>query len=78
MAKQTERKEEIVICKHCGKPEYWGAMRWLSGWCACRNCYRSIWEEQNKKRYTWDDLDGPRPTLEEYKEQEAKKCENTN
>ena len=24
MAKQTERKEEIVICKECKKPEYWG------------------------------------------------------
>ena len=77
MPKQTEQKE-IVICKHCGKPEYWGAMRWLSGRCACRNCYRSFWEDQNHKRYTWDDLDGPRPTFEEYKEQEAKKCENTN
>ena len=57
MAKQTERKEEIVICKHCGKPEYWGAMRWLSGRCACRNCYRSFWEDQNHKRYTWDDFE---------------------
>lgn len=65
--------EEIVICKHCGKPEYWGAMRWLSGWCACRNCYRSLWEDQNHKKYTWDDLDGPRPTMEEYQEQEAAK-----
>ena len=31
MAKQTERKEEIVICKECKKPEYWGKMRWLEG-----------------------------------------------
>lgn len=36
------------------------------------------WEDQNHKRYTWDDLDGPRPTMEEYKEQEARKCGNTN
>ena len=70
--------EKIVICKHCGKPEYWGAMRWLSGWCACRNCYRGLWEDQNHKKYTWDDLDGPRPTMKEYQEQEARKCENTN
>ena len=78
MAKQTERKEEIVICKECKKPEYWGKMRWLEGRCLCRRCYRARWGHLNQREYKWDDLDGPRPTLEEYKEQEAKKCENTN
>lgn len=57
----------------------WKALtKQASGWCACRNCYRSLWEDQNHRRYTWDDLDGPRPTMEEYKEQEARKCGNTN
>ena len=26
----------IVICKSCNKPEYWGKMRWLNGRCMCR------------------------------------------
>ena len=38
----------------------------------------AIWEDQSHKRYIWDDLDGLRPTMEEYKEQEARKCGNTN
>lgn len=74
MPEHTKQNEEIVICKHCGKSEYCGAMRWLSGRCACRNCYRSFWEDQNHERYIWDDLDGPRPTMEEYKEQEVQPC----
>lgn len=65
--------ERIVICKHCNKPEYWGEMRWLSGQCSCRRCYKAQWERENKKPYTWDDLDGKRPTMEEYQEQE-KRC----
>lgn len=78
MPEHTEQKEEIVICKHCGKPEYWGVMRRLSDWYACRKCYLSLREGQNHKRYTRDDLDGPRQTMEEYKEQEARECGNTN
>lgn len=61
--------DEIVICRHCGKPEYWGVMRWLSGRCSCRNCYRRFWEDQNHRRYKWNDLDGSRPTMEEYQKQ---------
>lgn len=63
-------EKRIVICKHCGKPEYWGEMRWLNGRCSCRNCYTAQWEDVNHKLYTWDDLDGERPTMEEYEEQE--------
>ena len=71
-------RNEIVICKDCKKPEYWGDMRWLSGRCVCRNCYKADWESSNKKVYTWDDLDGERPTMEQYKEQEEGSCENMN
>lgn len=65
-----DEMNKIVICKECGKPEYWGKMRWLSGRCTCRNCYRANWEHESKKPYTWNDLDGQRPTLEEYEKQE--------
>lgn len=64
---------EIVICKYCGKPEYWGDMRWKAGKCTCRSCYKVDWEYENRKLYTWDDLDGKRPTMEEYKEQQDRK-----
>ena len=29
--------DEIIICRHCGKPEYYGKMRWLNGVCSCRS-----------------------------------------
>lgn len=62
--------DKIVICKQCNRPEYWGEMRWLSGKCTCRNCYRANWRDENKTLYEWDDLDGPRPTMDEYEKQE--------
>jgi len=64
---------EIVICKHCGRPEYYGDMRWLNGRCECRDCYRSDYEAISKKPYKWNDLDGKRPTMKEYMEQEERK-----
>jgi len=54
---------EVVICRHCGKPEYYGEMRWLNGTYSCRSCYKSQWEDTNHKRYIWDDLDGDRPKV---------------
>ena len=47
--------DKIVICKQCGRPEYWGEMRWLSGKCTCRNCYRANWQDENKALYEWDE-----------------------
>ncbi len=66
-----ENMKRIVICKYCGRPEFWGDMRWLSGRCTCRDCYKAECEAQSGKPYAWDDLDGPRPTREEYDAQEA-------
>lgn len=66
---------EIVICKYCGRPEYYGKMRWLSGKCCCRDCYKADYEDSTGKLYKWNDLDGPRPTMEEYLEKERR---NTN
>ncbi len=63
--------EEIILCKECSRPEYWGEMRWLSGRCICRDCYKKQYEKETDKRYTWSDLDGKRPSVEEYNQQEA-------
>lgn len=64
--------DEIVICKECRQPEWWGDMRWISGRCICRNCYKADYERTTHKLYQWDDLDGSRPTQEEYRAQLAK------
>lgn len=62
--------KRIIICKHCGKPEYYGSMRWLNGKCSCRRCYKAQWESENKRLYTWKDLDKePYPTMEDYNKQ---------
>ena len=71
-------KDKIVICKECKKPEYWGQMRWLNGKCTCRDSCRSNYEQTYLKAYVWDDLNGKRPTMDEYREQERTKCENMN
>ncbi len=65
-----DEMKRIVICKYCGKPEYYGEMRWLSGKCMCRTCYKADYEERHGKLYIGNDLDGKRPTMEEYREQE--------
>lgn len=62
--------DRIVICERCNNPEWWGEMRWLSGTCVCRGCYKAQYEQENKKPYKWNDLDGRRPTMEEYEKQE--------
>lgn len=61
----------IHICKYCGEPEYYGEFRWLSGKMCCRNCYKTEYESQYHKPYTWEDLDGPRPTKEKYELQKV-------
>lgn len=58
----------VVECKHCGRYEYYGEMRWLNGCEWCRKCYKRIYERIHKKPYEWDDLDGPTPTPEEIME----------
>lgn len=63
--------ERIVICNHCGEPEYYGEFRWLNGTCSCRSCYKRQWEREEQEPYRWNDLDGKRPTMEEYEKQES-------
>lgn len=65
-----DEMKRIVICKYCGRPEYYGEMRWLSGKCCCRACCRSDYEDRTGKLYTWDDLTGQVPAMEEYEQQE--------
>ena len=76
LAAGRRARDRIVICKECKKPEYWGEMRWLSGRCVCRDCYKANYEQETKEPYTWDDLDGPRPTVEEYNTQEREDKDN--
>lgn len=64
---------EIVVCKYCGRYEYYGEMRWLSGKCCCRACYKADYEDRNNKPYSWNDLDGHVPTAKEYEEQESRR-----
>lgn len=66
-----DEMKRIVICKYCGRPEYYGEMRWLYGKCCCRRCYKSDYEQQNHKLYAWNDLDGVAPTMAEYDKQQA-------
>lgn len=65
-----DEMNKIVICRHCGKPEYYGEMRWLNSICSCRDCYKHQYERETHKLYKWKDLDGKRPTIDEYEEQE--------
>lgn len=64
---------KIVLCKYCGKPEYYGKMKWLNGITECRSCYKADYEESHRKIYFWDDLDGPRPTMDEYNAQKGER-----
>lgn len=67
-----DEMNRIVLCRHCGKPEYYGEMRWLSGRCSCRRCYKAQWEDENHKLYAWDDLDEvPYPIMKDYENQES-------
>jgi hypothetical protein len=61
----NDEMKQVVRCRHCGRLEYYGEMRWMSGRCMCRDCYRRDYEERTGKVYEWSDLDGPRPTEEE-------------
>lgn len=61
-----DEMKRIVLCRYCGRPEYYGDTRWLSARCVCRACYREDYEKETGKLYTWDDLDGHVPTMDEY------------
>lgn len=62
----------IVLCRSCGRPEFYGDMRWRSGRCLCRACYRADYEDRTGEPYTWDDLNGRVPSMEEYLAQQER------
>lgn len=64
----------IVKCRHCGGYEFYGEMRSLNGRTECRQCYKHHREEIDHKPYTWTDLDGPRPTEQDFIRQEDEFC----
>lgn len=66
-------EQEIVLCRLCKKPEYAAELRRLSGGPVCRTCFRNIFEDMVQDYYHKNDLDGPRPTMEEYEAQQKSK-----
>ena len=70
--KKVMVEQEIVLCKLCSKPDYAAELRSVFGGPVCRDCYRNIFEDLVRDFYRGNDLDGPRPTMEEYEAQQ--KC----
>lgn len=66
----------ITLCVGCGQPEYYGALRWICGRVLCRSCYKTAWEEYMERPYPADDLDGNRPTMEQYERQEERNAKS--
>lgn len=62
----NEHFDEIVICKHCNRLEYYGKMMWKYGNCTCRDCYKERYLKDTGELYPWKDLDGDRPSEKEY------------
>jgi hypothetical protein len=67
--KNSREEQEIVLCSLCSKPEYAAEQRRILGGLVCRTCYRNIFEDIVEDSYRVHDLDGLRPTMEEYEAQ---------
>ena len=48
--------DNVVICKNCGKKEYWGDMHWRSGKTYCRACIYGIWQKETSWKPTERDF----------------------
>ena len=44
-----DEMKEIVTCKFCGNPEYYGMMHWHNGTTMCRKCIYGVWSVLNSK-----------------------------
>lgn len=64
-----DENKRIVICRRCKKPGILGRNEMAFRFCVSRGCYKAQWESENHKPYTWDDLDGKRPTMEEFEKE---------
>lgn len=67
---------KISICSICGRPEYFSEFRWLNGMQLCRDCYKEYYESVRGCQYIWNDLDGDRPTLDQYMSQKREELSN--
>jgi len=43
--------KEVVICRECGKEEYYGMMIWYNGRTYCRACTYERWKKNSN--YNW-------------------------
>lgn len=66
----------IRLCPCCINPEYVTQLRMLHGKWLCRDCYKREYEatygKQSKDFWVQYGLDEARPTVQQYKEQEAR------
>ena len=63
----------IVLCKHCGEPEYYIKMTWRDGKEMCRVCYKHLCDSDTCIRITWPpDYLKDRPSLSDYNNQEVR------
>lgn len=60
------KNRRICICRRCKHTEFWDKMMWKHGMQICRSCYKSLYEQEHREPYQWNDLDGYVPTLEDY------------
>lgn len=52
MTNKYDEMYEVVICRECNKPEYYGAMIWNSGHSYCRKCTYERWAKESN--YKWN------------------------
>lgn len=64
-----DEMNRIIRCKYCNKPEYYGEFRWLNSHMFCRDCYKAEYEAIYMEHYGWTDLDGKRPTEDDFQKQ---------
>lgn len=42
---------EIVTCRDCKKPEYYGMMIWYNGHAYCRRCTHERWKKESGHKW---------------------------
>lgn len=54
---KNDRMLEIVKCRDCNSPEYYGAMIWNSGHSYCRKCTYDRWKRESNFKWSPSDID---------------------
>ena len=57
MLNKDDEMLNIVTCRECKKPEYYGMMHWLSGHTLCRRCIYELWSKQSDYKWTPSNTD---------------------